>query len=117
MEYLMNLQITSEKWYFIVPLILIIMDILTGLVHAWTEGNIKSYIMRQGLGKKFGEICYILLGILSKYVTGSSIIMIFLTCYISFMELLSLFENCAKLGVPMPEIIKEKLNNGNKEDK
>lgn len=117
MDYLMNLQITNEKWYFIVPLILIIMDILTGLVHAWANNEVKSYIMRQGLGKKFGEICYILIGILSKYVTGSSIIMIFLTSYISFMELLSLFENCAKLGVPMPDAIKEKLNNGSKEEK
>lgn len=116
MEYLMNLQITSEKWYFIVPLILMTLDILTGYIYAWINNDVKSYIMRQGLGKKFGEICYVLLGILSKYVTGSSIIMIFLTSYISFMEIISLFENCAKLGVPVPDTIKNKLNN-NKEEK
>lgn len=117
MDYLINLQITNEKWYFIVPLILMILDVLTGYIYAWINDDVKSYIMRQGLGKKFGEICYILLGILSKFVISSPSIMIFLTCYISFMEIISLFENCAKLGVPMPEIIKEKLNNGNKEGK
>ncbi len=111
MDYLMNLEVTSEKWYFIVPLVLMILDVLTGYIHAWINDDVKSYIMRQGLGKKFGEICYVLVGILSKFVTGSPLIMIFLSCYIIFMEIISLAENCDKLGVPIPDKLKNKVNN------
>ena len=35
----------------------------------------------------------------------------FLVGYISLMEVSSLFENCDKLGVKIPEKIKEKINN------
>lgn len=115
MEYILNLEVTSEKWYFILPIILMTLDVLSGYIYAWINNDVKSYIMRQGLGKKFGEICYVLVGILSKIVTGSPLIMIFFTCYVIFMELVSLAENCDKLGVPIPDRIKRKVNN--KEEK
>ena len=35
----------------------------------------------------------------------------FISLYIVYMELVSIAENCKKLGVEMPEKIKEKLNN------
>lgn len=114
MEYLQSLKFTSEIWVLIVPLILCILDVITGYAYAWINNDIKSAKMRSGLGKKIGELAYVLVGILSKHAFGMNSIMLFITFYICFMELVSLFENCAKLGVPMPETIKEKLNN-NKE--
>ncbi len=111
MEELMNLKFTSEWWALVAPLILCILDVLTGYLYAWINSNVKSYKMREGLGKKFGELVYVVVGIIAKYALGTSTIMWFMTSYICFMEIVSLFENCAKLGVPMPEKIREKINN------
>lgn len=110
MEYLQSLKFTSDLWYILIPLILCVLDVVTGYLHAWIDNDIKSTKMRAGLGKKAGELVYVTLGVVSKYALGINSIMVFLTLYISFMEIVSLFENCAKLGVPMPEQIKNKLN-------
>lgn len=117
MEELMNLKFTSDVWYILIPLILCVLDVITGYLNAWINDDVKSAKMRSGLGKKTGELVYVTLGVISKYATGINSIMVFLTLYISFMEIVSLFENCAKLGVPMPDVIKDKLNNENKEGK
>ena len=117
MEELMNFKFTSDVWYIFAPLILCILDVITGYLGAWINDDVKSAKMRAGLGKKVGELCYVTLGVFSKYAIGNSSIMIFLTGYICFMEIVSLFENGAKLGVPMPDVIKDKLNNENKEGK
>lgn len=110
MEYLQSLKFTSDLWYILIPLILCILDVVTGYLHAWIDNDVKSTKMRSGLGKKAGELVYVTLGVISKYALGINSIMMFLTLYISFMEIVSLFENCAKLGVPMPEEIKSRLN-------
>lgn len=117
MEELMNLKFTSEWWALIAPLFLCVLDVMTGYICAWINNDVKSYKMREGLGKKFGELVYVIVGIIAKYAIGTNSIMIFMTSYICFMEIVSLFENCAKLGVPVPEKIKEKINNDNKEEK
>ena len=76
--------------------------------------------MRVGLSKKFGELVYILVGILTKYALGTELILYFAVGYICLMEISSLAENCAKLGVKMPSKLKEKLgqcNNREEEEK
>ena len=78
------------------------------------NGDFKSSKMREGLSKKFGELVYILIGILTKYALGTELILYFAVGYICLMEISSLAENCDKLGVKMPKKLKEKLNN--KED-
>ena len=67
MEELMNLKFTSEWWALIAPLILCVLDVLTGYIYAWINNDVKSYKMREGLGKKFGELVYVVLGIVAKY--------------------------------------------------
>ena len=71
--------------------------------------------MRAGLSKKFGELVYVLVGIVTKFALGTTLILYFTVGYICLMEISSLLENCDKLGVEMPDKLKEKLNN-NKED-
>ncbi len=119
MEYLQSLQFTNEIWYILIPLILEFLDVVTGYTNAWVHNDVKSWKMREGIGKKVGELVYVTVGVISKEAIGTSLIMVFLTLYISFMEIMSLFENCAKLGVPIPEQIKSKLNlkeEGKKDD-
>ncbi len=117
MEYLQDLEFTNIIWVFILPLILMFIDIITGYINAWKNKEISSSKMRDGIGKKCAELVYILLGVLFKLAFGIDAIMYFLVIYICYMELNSIAENCDKLGFRLPEGIKEKLNNVNKEDK
>lgn len=110
-DFISNIHFSSIWWALFFPILLIILDILTGVVNAWKNNDFQSSIMRAGLSKKFGEIVYILVGILTKFAMGTDLILYFLVSYISLMEFSSLFENCDKLGVKIPEKIKEKLNN------
>ena len=114
-ELIQNIHFTNIWWAILAPMILITIDILTGLVIAWRNGDFKSSIMRTGLSKKFGELVYVLVGILTKFALGTELILYFTVIYICLMELSSLAENCAKLGVEIPEKLKEKLNNDKEE--
>lgn len=116
-EIIQNIHFTNVWWAIFAPMILIIIDILTGIVIAWRNENFKSGVMRAGLSKKFGELVYILVGILTKFALGTELILYFVVGYICLMEISSLAENCDKLGVDiLPDKVKEKLNN-NKGDK
>lgn len=114
-EIIQNLHFTNIWWAIFAPMFLIIIDVLTGIVISWRNNDFKSAVMRAGLSKKFGELVYVLVGILTKFALGTDLILYFSVGYICLMELSSLAENCDKLGVKMPDKLKEKLNN-NKEE-
>lgn len=115
MEELLNLKFTNMIWVFALPLLLMVLDVLTGYYNAWKNNEISSSRMRDGLGKKCAELAYIAVGVAFNFAFGISAIMYFLVIYVCYMEIVSLAENCAKLGLPVPDKIKEKLNN--KEEK
>lgn len=115
MENLLNLKFTNILWVLILPLALMILDIITGYYDAWKNNQVSSSKMRDGLGKKCAELCYILVGFLFKFAFGTTAIMYFMVVYVIYMEIVSLSENCARLGFPMPEEIKKKLNNKKEE--
>lgn len=111
-----NIEFSNIWWAIATPLILIILDVITGMVIAWRNNDFKSAKMRTGLSKKFGELVYVLVGILTKFALNTDLVLYFSVGYICLMEVSSLLENCDKLGVKIPEKVKEKLNN-NKEEK
>ena len=123
----MEIDITSinfahKFWSLILPIALMGLDILTGWLYAWRTNSLDSKKMREGLTKKVGELVYIAVGILLKYAIGLEPVAIFIVLYICLMEIVSLAENCDKLGIKMPLFLKEKVNNLNnklngKEDK
>lgn len=115
-EIIQNIHFTNLWWAISTPMILIILDVLTGIIIAWKNNDFKSAVMRAGLSKKFGELVYVLVGILTKFALGTELILYFTVGYICLMELSSLAENCDKLGVKMPDKLKEKLNNVDKEE-
>ena len=110
-ELIKNIQFLNVWWAIASPLILIVLDVLTGVIIAWRNSDFKSAKMRTGLSKKFGELVYILIGILTKFALGVDLILYFSVGYICLMEISSLLENCDKLGVAIPKKIKEKINN------
>ena len=64
-EILDNVKFVNDNMALLLPLALIILDILTGVVNAILKGEMDSSVMRQGLGHKFSEVIYLILGILS----------------------------------------------------
>lgn len=115
MEEIINeINFVNIGWAIATPLILIVLDVLSGIIIAWKNNDFQSSKMRAGLSKKFGELVYVLVGIVTKFALGTDLLLYFAVGYICLMEISSLAENCDKLGVPMPDKLKEKLNN--KED-
>lgn len=112
-EILTHLQFTSPTWVYALPLTLMGVDILTGLVNAcFKEKNFQSSVMRAGLTKKVGEISIIVVAIVCTYGLGIPVaVMKGIVIYIAFMELMSIFENADKMGVPLPFFVKSLVNN------
>lgn len=117
------LHFSNELWVILLPLILITLDILTGITNAFIKGEVKSSKLREGLVKKIGEITVIAIGeLLSLAFNLSSTIAAGVSIYISIMELISICENLEKMNVPIPKFIKKALytinsNIDDKEDK
>lgn len=118
-----NVSFQDGGWVLLIPACLMAIDVLTGVVHAWSTGHLKSYKMREGLGRKFGEISILCVG--QIFTMGLNIpmyILSFLSIYVMFMETVSICENLKKLGVPIPRFIdkalasmNEQIQNGIKE--
>lgn len=105
-----NLKFTNQWLEIALPLALIILDVVTGFIHAWINKTVSSSIMREGLGHKAAELAYILLGFLAYLCFDLHSVFLLAVFYVCFMELVSILENCSKLGVPMPDQLKEILN-------
>lgn len=104
-----NIKFVNDNFAIVLPLLLIVLDILTGVVNAIIKGEIDSSVMRQGLGHKFSEVVYILLGILADVFFKWHGVYLLAIIYISVMEVVSILENASKLGLPIPETIKNIL--------
>ena len=100
-----------------ISLIFMGLDILTGLVKAAKEHNIRSEKLREGLWHKLGFILAIIAGYLVEYLTaiidtaqlGFTVnvpIMLTICGYVILTELVSVFENISKIS---PEL-KDKLD-------
>lgn len=111
MSELLKLHFTSQVWLVILPLLLMVVDIITGYYNAWKNNEVSSSKMRDGIGKKIAEVCYIILGIVFSIAFGIQAISYFISIYIIYMELMSVAENCKKLGVDLPPELEKKLNN------
>ena len=112
MDLIRDIHFASLVWLLMIPVIMMAMDILTGLLNAWVSKDFQSAKMRSGLAKKCGEILIILIGMMFMYgMSLPSYILTGISAYIIFMEFMSILENLDKLGVPIPAFIAKVLNN------
>ncbi|MFV0440516.1 MAG: holin family protein [Lachnospirales bacterium] len=90
-------------------LLLISFDFLTGVMVGILDHNLSSKIGIRGLFKKFTMLLVIILAnFFDLYIVGDgSLTKNIAISAFSAMELASLIENSAKLGVPLPEKLKE----------
>lgn len=83
----------------VITCIFIVFDIITGFVKAWSQKNIDSTVLRQGLLHKLSEIVAIVFGFICEYGLryvdiGVSLPMVTGICtYIIIMEIISIIEN------------------------
>ncbi len=109
MDFLQNLNFSNDYWLVLLPLILMITDIITGYYVAWKNKTIKSSVMRDGIGKKIAEIVYIVIGVFVGMAFNINSVSVFISLYIIYMELISIIENCKKLGIDAPKEIENKF--------
>lgn len=109
---LKTFHFADNLWVILAPFIMIVIDFLTGTLNAWVSKTFQSAKMRNGLGKKVGELVIIVIGeVLTVALSLPHYIITGISIYIILMELMSVFENLAKLGVPIPAFIKSAVNN------
>ena len=110
-----NLRFANELWIFLVPGVLMAIDVITGSINAWAKKDFKSNKMRQGLVKKCGEITILAIGTIFKFGFGLPLYLVGgLAFYIIVMELISICENLDAMGVPIPKFISKALANARK---
>ena len=107
-----EIQFTSMHWIFLLPLAFMLIDFISGFLKAWKNNEIDSSKMRKGLIKKVGEVLMLAVGellVAGTMLPYSTNILQFISAYLSLMELISIFENLALLGVPIPGFINKTL--------
>ena len=106
-----DLHLKGVEWMFIIPIFLMVADVITGYVASWKNHTIKSQKMRDGLVKKVGELVCITFGFVMFWATDIMAFVTSIGAYISFMELVSIFENLDKMDVKIPGFISKRINN------
>ena len=102
----------NEWWVLFTPLIIMGIDVVTGVVTAWAKQTFNASIMRAGLAKKAGEILILVVGELISYgMLLPDSIMNGISFYIIFMEIMSILENLDELGIPIPKFVSDVINN------
>lgn len=99
-------------WAFLLPVILMAIDIITGFANAWASKEVQSSKMRNGIVKKVGEMMLIIaVGVVCYSVMLPVEILYCVSFYIAFMEGVSVLENLDLVGVPIPKRIQNVINN------
>ena len=112
LQYVSQFHFRNELWVLFIPLILMAIDVLTGIIKAWANNDFKSAIMRSGLAKKAGEIMILVVGeVISYGLMLPDTIMNGISFYIIFMEVMSILENADELGIPVPKFVRDVINN------
>ena len=111
-------ELQIRKDFILIILILMVLDVITGVVKAFLDKNFQSTIFRQGLYKKVYELIIILVGYILDYVLGLNYIGEALIFMIIGLEAYSIVIENASEYVPIPSWLKqiiEKLKAENKE--
>ena len=109
---LSEISYTSAYWLFLLPVVWIALDVITGWIQASVNGTWDSTKMRKGLFRKGGEF----LVAVAAFVTQCAIPVLqemhiarLESIYIVIMEVLSVIENLDQAGIPVPAFLHDKL--------
>lgn len=106
LELLKTLDFSNFGWQIATPIIFSVADIITGLIQAIINDDVKSKKMREGLLHKTLIIIVLLLSVVASETFSINIISKFVSVYIILMETISIFENLKKAGVDFDNLLK-----------
>ena len=99
-------------------LVFIVLDYISGLIKAYCTKTLSSKIGFKGILKKVGILAIVALSVsLDRLGGDSGAIRTLVIYYFVANEGLSVLENLAEAGIPIPKSIKKALNNIKKEYK
>ena len=111
----MNLSAFSYShiyWIFLLPLIGVGADIVTGWIQATINNTWDSTKMRKGLYRKGGELLTVIIGFVAEAAVPAVAtykLATWISFYIVVMEAVSVLENLNQAGVSFPKSILRKL--------
>jgi toxin secretion/phage lysis holin len=94
-------------------LVVISVDVISGVLLAWSQKDLNSDIAAHGIYQKAGELLLILVAAyVQQVVPGTENIPLpeALAGFYTYYESLSILENLAALGVPIPEFLRSALS-------
>ena len=110
MDTLQNISYTHRFWVFLLPLVLMAADIVTGWIQASVNGTWDSTKMRKGLFRKSGELMIIVVAcVIYEAIALPVDVPVFISAYIVIMEVLSVLENLDQAGIPVPVWLTHRL--------
>ena len=114
MEELMEIKevIHLDKWL-IAYLFFVVIDLFTGLLKAYKVDGFKSRKLRDGMLKIISELLAIVFACVLDYILGLDILMLAMKMILVFKEAISIVENLGILGVQLPKIITDKIQDLN----
>lgn len=107
-----NTLFGSADGLFLTLVIFMSADYVTGVCAAFVKKNLSSRIGAKGVIKKFGILCIVSIATLveNNIMDVSALRDVVILYYISN-EGISILENITKLGVPIPQKLKDALKN------
>ena len=105
-----EIHYSHDYWIFLLPLVLIASDVVSGWIQATINSTWDSTKMRKGLFRKGGEMMVVVVA----WLVGIAIpldfnVAFFFSIYIVLMEAVSIIENLDLAGIPMPVWIIKRL--------
>lgn len=103
----------------IVLMVMMIIDYLSGMSAAWSEGTLSSKLGAKGIVKKVGYMALIVVAMGVDYLIYSGIAAaginvgynmwfgLLVAVWLIINEMISILENLGRLGVPIPEFLKK----------
>lgn len=110
MDVLKEISYTHRFWVFLLPLVLMAADVVTGWIQASVNGTWDSTKMRKGLFRKSGELLIIVVAyVIYEAIALPVDVPVFISTYVVIMEVLSVLENLDQAGVPVPRWLTRRL--------
>lgn len=106
-----SLHFSNIAWQIITPLLLSLIDIITGYIQSVINHNTDSSVMRKGLLHKIIIMLIILVSFVLSFTFNIEYISTIVCIYVIVMELTSIVENVKKAGVnlePLKNLFKKK---------
>lgn len=103
----------------IVLMVMMIIDYLSGMSAAWSEGTLSSKLGAKGIVKKVGYMALIVVAMGVDYLIYSGVAAadinvgynmwfgLLVAVWLIINEMISILENLGRLGVPIPEFLKK----------